>query len=73
MEIIWRQTALNDLEAIREFIAQDNPQAAAHVRTAIGAAVEHLATYPHLGRAGRVAGTRELIVPDTPYIRRSAS
>jgi toxin ParE1/3/4 len=68
MEIIWRQAALNDLEAIREFIAQDNPQGAARVRTAIQAAVERLSIYPNLGRAGRVAGTRELIVPDTPYI-----
>jgi toxin ParE1/3/4 len=68
MEIIWRQAALNDLEAIREFIAQDNPDVAARVRAAIRAAVERLAVYPHLGRAGRVAGTRELIVPGTPYI-----
>jgi toxin ParE1/3/4 len=68
MEIIWRPAALNDLEAIREFVAQGNPQAAARVRTAIRAAVERLATYPNLGRAGRVAGTRELIVSDTPFI-----
>ena len=68
MEIIWRQAALNDLEAIREFIAQDDPQAAARVRTAIRAAVERLATYPNLGRAGRVDGTRELVIPETPYI-----
>ncbi len=27
MRIIWRRAALNDLEAVREFIAQDNPQA----------------------------------------------
>ena len=68
MEIIWRQAALNDLEAIREFIAQENPQAAARVRRAIRAAVERLGAYPNLGRAGRAAGTRELIVPNTPYI-----
>lgn len=68
MEIIWRRAALNDLEALREFIAQDNPRAAARVRVTILAAVERLATYPNLGRAGRVEGTRELIVADTPYI-----
>ena len=27
MEIIWRRTALNHLDAIREFIAEDNPDA----------------------------------------------
>jgi toxin ParE1/3/4 len=68
MEIIWRASALNDLEAIREFIAQDNPHAAARVLTAIRDAVERLARHPGLGRAGRVEGTRELIISDAPYI-----
>ena len=68
MRIIWRRTALNDLEAVREFIAQDNPQAAMRVHGVIHAAVDPLANYPNLGRAGRVDGTRELIVVDLPYI-----
>jgi len=68
VEIIWRRAALNDLAAIREFIAQDNPQAATRVQVTIRGAVERLATYPNLGRAGRVEGTRELVIPDTPYI-----
>ena len=68
MRIICRRTALNDLESIREFIAQDNPQAATRVHAAIRAAVDPLADYPNLGRAGRVDSTRELIVVDLPYI-----
>lgn len=68
MEIIWRRAALGDLEAIREFIAQDNPAAAARVRGAIRTAVERLADYPNLGRAGRIDGTRELFVAGLPYI-----
>jgi toxin ParE1/3/4 len=68
MEIIWRRAALNDLEAIREFIAQDNPEAARRVHAAIRAAVDPLGNYPNLGRAGRVDGTRELTVSGFPYI-----
>lgn len=32
--------------------------------------VDLLATQPHMGRPGRVVGTRELVVPNTPYIIR---
>jgi addiction module RelE/StbE family toxin len=68
MEIIWRVTALNDLESIRKFIANDNPRAATRVHAAIRAAVDPLADLPHVGRAGRVDGTRELVVGSLPYI-----
>ena len=68
MEIIWRRAALNDLEALHEFIAEDNPEAAQRVAAAIGAAVHPLAEHPNLGRAGRVGGTRELVLSSLPYI-----
>lgn len=68
MEIIWRRSAVNDLDAIREYIADDNPDAAQRVAAAIEAAVDPLADHPELGRAGRVEGTRELVVPGLPYI-----
>jgi len=68
MRIIWRRAALGDLEAVREFIAQDNPPAATRVHSAIRAAVDPLANYPNVGRAGRVDGTRELALSRLPYI-----
>ena len=68
MEIIWRRIALNDLEGIRRYIAEENPTAGARIRATIRNAVEQLADHPHLGRPGRVEGTRELVVPDTPFI-----
>jgi toxin ParE1/3/4 len=68
MEIIWRRVALRDLASIYDYIAQDNPAAATRVRATIRSAVASLSEYPHLGRAGRVDGTRELIIGSFPYI-----
>jgi plasmid stabilization system protein ParE len=62
------QIGAHDIEAIHEFIAQDNPEAAARVRRAIRIAIDRPARHPNLGRAGRVEGTRELIVSNAPYI-----
>ena len=56
------------LDHIRERIAADNPAAAVLMIGRIRAAVEMLAAFPAIGRAGRVAGTRELIISGTPYI-----
>jgi toxin ParE1/3/4 len=68
MEIRWLEDALADLTEIYRYIATDNPSAAARVVTRIQAAVRLLAGLPHRGRPGRWPGTRELIIPGTPYI-----
>lgn len=65
--IRWLKRALANLDAEAAFIARDNP-AAARVVEAIATTVELLAKHPALGRPGRVEGTRELVVPDTPYL-----
>jgi len=59
---------LADLEAIGDFVARDNPGAADRIVVRIVDAVERLRDHPHLGRSGRIAGTRELVIPETPYI-----
>ena len=56
------------LEDIRERIVADNPAAAARMVERIRTAVERLAASPAIGRPGRVADTRELIISGTPYI-----
>jgi plasmid stabilization system protein ParE len=66
--IVWSSRALQHLVALREFIATDKPQAARDVSATILAAVDLLARQPGLGRPGRIRGTRELIVPGTPYL-----
>lgn len=68
MRIVWSRRALRHLRHLRNYIAQDNPGAAARVAERLLAAVDLLAAHPDLGRPGRVFGTRELVVPDTPYV-----
>jgi len=68
MRIFWSRRAIGHLTALRDYIAEDSPASAAAVARRILEAVELLAAQPHLGRPGRIAGTRELVVPDTPYI-----
>lgn len=68
MQIIWEEDALRDLGHIRRHIAKDNPVAARQVASRIQEAARLLAEHPEIGRAGRVADTRELVIADTPYI-----
>jgi toxin ParE1/3/4 len=68
MNVRWTKPALRDLEDIGDFIAGDNALAAAKTVAAILDQAEALATHPHLGRAGRIAGTREFVVAHTPFV-----
>ena len=68
MRIVWLYRAIVDLEAARAYIAQDNPEAANRIGRTITSAVAALADNPAIGRPGRVAGTRELVVVGTSYI-----
>jgi toxin ParE1/3/4 len=68
VRVRWLRAALDNLNEIAAYIADDNPPAAARTVTKIVEAVNLLTQHPALGRAGRVPGTRELIVADTPFI-----
>jgi len=56
------------LRRIGRYLAQDSPTAAQQVVARITDAVDGLATFPTMGRPGRVIGTRELVVPGAPYV-----
>ena len=68
MRTRWTRTALRNLDNLGRYIARDDPAAAARTVERIFEAVDNLADNPAMGRAGRVAGTRELVVTGTPYI-----
>ncbi len=68
MKIHWTAAAQQDLAAILDYLAKENPVAAGDVLDRIERAVVPLEKFPGLGRPGRVAGTRELVVSGLPYI-----
>jgi toxin ParE1/3/4 len=69
MIIRWSEDALEDLRSLRAYISADNPLAAQTLAMQIVHAVEtNLPDNPHMGRPGRVNGTRELVITNTAYI-----
>jgi toxin ParE1/3/4 len=69
MTIVWSPEAIEDLISLRAYIAEQSPAGAQRIVLRILHDIEHLLPdNPQMGRSGRVPGTRELIVPRTPYI-----
>jgi toxin ParE1/3/4 len=69
MTPVWSPEAIDDLAALRAYIEQDDPAAAQRVALHIVHNVQTLlAENPKMGRPGRVPGTRELVIPRTPFI-----
>lgn len=68
MKVRWTMPAVRELEAISDYIAQDNPAAANSTVRRIREVIQRTARMPKAGRAGRVAGSREVVVPGTSYV-----
>jgi Plasmid stabilization system protein len=68
MQVKWLRTALHNLEREAEHIARDNPGAAAGLVAEAHSATQLLAQHPEIGLAGRVPGTRELVLSCYPYV-----
>lgn len=67
--IRWTSKAKKDLISIKEYIEQDNPKAATDLtKKIVLKVVEQLNKFQNIGKAGRVAGTRELVINNYPYI-----
>lgn len=67
--IEWTEQATRQLDQAHDYIALSNSEeVAARITRQIVTSVQRLATFPMLGRSGRVSGTRELVVPNTPFI-----
>jgi toxin ParE1/3/4 len=68
VRVEWHPLARADLAEVMAYIATVNPSAAYRTHDDIRKQTDLLATYPEIGRPGRVRGTRELVITGTPYI-----
>lgn len=67
MHVRFQDTAEQDLDAIKEYLAPLSPQGLERILTAIFTVADQLETFPFLGHDGDINGTRELTVPRTPF------
>ena len=64
MNIVWSPEAIEDLASLRAYIAETGRT----VRHIIESIEQLIPDNPRIGRAGPVSGTRELVIPRSPYI-----
>jgi plasmid stabilization system protein ParE len=67
-EILWLAEARENRRSQLDWIAEHNPAAAIRIGDLISQSILRLADFPTSARPGRVPGTRELVVSDTPFI-----
>jgi len=68
VKLRWTDSAVQDLQAARDYLEAENPKAAWDAIDRIMSAVERLAQFPQMGRPGRVDRSRELVVTGTPFL-----
>jgi toxin ParE1/3/4 len=61
VRVVWTLEAQQDRVDVWDYIAADNPRAAARMDALFSDAAARLAEHPMLGRPGKIPGTRELI------------
>jgi toxin ParE1/3/4 len=67
--IEWTEQAIRQLGHAHDYIALSNSEeVAARIVTQIVTPIQQLNAFPMSGRSGRVPGTRELVISNTPFI-----
>src|SRR5438128_7396745 len=66
--LVWTRPAIKDLCDAYDYIHEERPSAARRVIERLEKSLQALSRHPYLGRPGRVAGTREHVIPGTPFI-----
>jgi len=67
--IEWTEQAIRQLDQAHDYIALSNSEeVATRITMQIVSCAQQLGAFPMSGRAGRVPGTRELVISNTPFI-----
>ena len=67
--IEWTEQAIRHLDQAHDYIAPSNStEVAARITMHIATSVQRLAAFPVSGRPGRVPGTRELVISNSPFV-----
>ena len=66
--LVWTNRAIRRVGQIGDYVANDSSAAADKVVKRLRSIAENLCTHPAIGRAGRIGGSRELVLADMPYI-----
>ena len=67
--IQWTEQAAQQFYQAQGYIAlSSSEEVAARVTMRIVSSIQQLTAFLMSGRAGRVPGTRELVIPDTPFL-----
>ena len=61
MKVVWLESALEDQDAILEYVTEHDEAAAARLQREFDACANRLLNYPLMYPAGRAAGTREAL------------
>jgi len=68
MKILWTQLALFDLDQAYNYISNTSPNRANDIIDRIEQSVTLLQQFPQMGRPGKIPGTKELVISQTPFI-----
>jgi len=67
--IEWTEQATRQLDQAHDYVALSNSEEVAdRITMRIVTSVQRLDAFPMSGRSGRVPGTRELVISNTPFI-----
>jgi toxin ParE1/3/4 len=68
MKVIWSAASMRHLQQIIEYLQGESSGGAFTMRRRILQTVDRVSQMPHSGRIGRIDGTREAMVPHSPFI-----